>query len=298
VTALPSHEGTSYPVPTVAALCELVDAFDGAAVGQLTFTGEHPPAAGNGAVFVEGGRICWAAASGMSRRLTQLLVFSSGLDDHTMETHFRQCQERGAPLGEHLVGQGVVSAEDFRHALLVHTAESLNRLCVEEARVTWAPRQGTGYSPRFTFTSGELLTRALGMRHPMRSRELAEELEECFREGEWAVAFTRSAASAAPDPVALRGDPSGAFFEARMLAKIGKWAASALDVAGIVHGDAPLLVVGLPPSLKRSPGADSLVTFACPAGMVVGETGAHGPARILNRRAAARRRRTREGEGT
>ncbi len=286
MTALPSSEGTSFPVPTVAALCELVDDLDGpagGAVGQLVFTGERLL---NGAVFVEGGRICWAAASGLSRRLTQLLVFSSGVDEVTMEGHFRACSQRGVPLGEHLVSAGIISADDFRHALLIHTAESLNRLCEEGARAIWVPRDGGGYSPRFTFTSAELLARSRGLLHPMLSRELSDELDVCFREGEWAVAFVRNATSAAPDPVAVRGDwyPS-----AKMLGRIGKWAASSLDVAGIVHGDAPLLVVALPASLKRSADADSLVAFVHGGGMIVGETGAQGPGRILNRRAELKR---------
>ncbi len=247
------------------------------------FTGERLL---NGAVFVEGGRICWAAASGLSRRLTQLLVFSSGVDEVTMEGHFRACSQRGVPLGEHLVSAGIISADDFRHALLIHTAESLNRLCEEGARAIWVPRDGAGYSPRFTFTSAELLARSRGLLHPMLSRELSDELDVCFREGEWAVAFVRNATSAAPDPVAVRGDwyPS-----AKMLGRIGKWAASSLDVAGIVHGDAPLLVVALPASLKRSADADSLVAFVHGGGMIVGETGAQGPGRILNRRAELKR---------
>lgn len=260
--------------------CSFVDELGSSAVGELVVSGTDGP---RGAVFVERGRVCWAAARGLSRRLTELLGQRAALAPEAMETHFRFCRERRIPLGEHLVSEGILDARDLRAALLRHTVESLGHLCDEGARGTWCPREGSGYSPQFTFTTAEILASIGATSHEDVAADLRPLLGMCFGEGEWAAAFVRSASSAYPEPVAVHGPvPQGA----TMLVRFGKWAASALDVVAAFTEPTALFAV----ARASSKGATSLVAFRHGDAVVAGETGAHGPARILNRRAQQRRR--------
>ena len=55
-------------------------------------------------VLLEEGRICWAVASGMRRRLTDLLLEGNDrLDRKSLESIYRDCRGRNVPLGEELV---------------------------------------------------------------------------------------------------------------------------------------------------------------------------------------------------
>jgi hypothetical protein len=269
-------------------VCAFVDALEASAVGELVV---EQAAQRVGVVLVEGGRICWAAASGLARRLTELLAAVSRTDAFTMEGHYRACKELGVPLGEHLVGRGIVSADQLRGALLQHTAESLAHLARGAMRAFWRPRMRHGYSARFTFGSAELLARVFALQFATSLEAIDSELDACFPEGKWAAAFARPEACAAPVPVSVRG----AFpASATVLRRVGAWAASSLDVAAALSGASPLLVVTLPPSLAtdfdRREQGESLVTFRHRDAVLVGETNAQGPARVLNRRAIERRK--------
>ena len=101
--------------------CTFVDARGPDAVGQVIIAG---PEGLRGAIFVERGRICWAGAQGLARRLGELL-----------------------------------RAGDRREALLQHTLESIELLHAGGVKSTWHPRKGRGFEPRFTFGTAELLAR-------------------------------------------------------------------------------------------------------------------------------------------
>lgn len=236
-----------------------------------------------GVVFVERGRVCWAAARGLARRLTELLGARAGLSAAEMESLYLACKERRIPLGEHLVNRGVLAADDLRDVLLQHTGESLSHLWTADARGTWHPRGGAGYSPRFTFATAELLAHLGGVRHADVVARIRPVLARFFRDEDWGAAFVRGAFSAAPEPVALHGATPDA---AVVLMRFGKWAASALDVAATFSGGSGLLSIA-----RAGASAGSwLVAFAQEGAVVVGATGTHGPARILNRRAQERRK--------
>lgn len=263
--------------------CAFVDDLGSSTVGELVVNGADGP---RGAVFIERGRICWAAARGLARRLTELLGERSTLDPHAMESVFRTCKEQHIPLGEHLVSRGVLSASDLRDALLQHTIESLGHLCSSDARASWVPRAGKSYSPRFTFATSELLAHIGASTHLEVATQLRPVLATSFAEGEWAAAFVRSSTSAFPEPVAVHG---AAPRSATTLVRFGKWAASVLDVAAAFSDDGAFLSVARPSAAD----ARSLVAFRHGDAVVAGETGAHGPARIMNRRAQQRRLRGR-----
>jgi hypothetical protein len=269
----------SVSIESVAEVCDFVDGLDGSAVGELVIADANAV----GVVFVEKARICWAAATGLGRRLTELLVARAAVDEETMESLYRTCKAERVPLGEYLVGRGIVGPADLRAALAQHTVESLRRLAGPGQRAGWCPKERGGYSPRFTFGTAELLARAGEVDEAEAARAVREEMAACFFEGEWAAAFVRSPARAVPVPIAIHGEAPAAASE---LLRVGGWAASALDVASALDGQEPVLAVRLarPTCAER----EMRVALRHGALLIAGESSARGPARILNRRVRRR----------
>jgi hypothetical protein len=253
----------------------LVDELGPSAVGEIVLGADD---GARGAVFVERGRVCWAAAHGLAPRLTELLIGRASIPPLEMEGVFRRCKAERKPLGEHLIQIGALAPVDLREALMQHTVESLRLLCQTPACATWFPRPGNGYSPKFTFTTAELLVHAGAERNRDIASAIRPILTGTFDDGDWAAAFVRNPNYAFPEPIATFGTPASS---TRALVRLGKWAASVLDVIAAFNDEGALL------ALARPNGA--LVAFRHGAAVVVGETGEHGPARILNRRARERR---------
>ena len=251
-------------------------------VGELLVMNDEPTKAPavRGAVFVEGGRVCWAAAHGLAPRLTQLLMAPSGLDAGAMEHLYRRCKHERAPLGEFLVARGIVRPEDLRAALLQHTTESLDALCEERTLASWYPRPG-GYNARFTFKTSELLARWFAHRHGATGHALHGVLS-AFSDstpGEWGAVYARVPTLAAPLPVVVRGSLPE---KSVSLLRVGKWAASALDVASTFQDDDVFV-------MSTEVGGTALVAWRHDDAIVAGRMGPNGPARVLNQRAALRR---------
>ena len=227
------------PIASVDDVCEFVDELERAATGELVLDDGAPL----GSVFIEQGRICWAAAVGLAARLTDLLAARTGMDARTMEDFYRTCAAEGAPLGEYLVERAVIEALDLRLALAQHTVESLVRMTDRARRGVWYPKAKGGYSPRFTLGTAEVLARAGELGHVEAAAAARAEIEECFAEHEWAVAFVRDGLRAVPCPVLLWGStPSSA----STLVRIARWVASSLDVADTMGKGDPLVAVTLP----------------------------------------------------
>ncbi|MBS2014571.1 MAG: hypothetical protein JST00_16915 [Deltaproteobacteria bacterium] len=270
-------------VRSIVDACSLVDALGGRATGELVV---HGGEGATGTVFVERGRVCWAAARGLARRLSELLEARASISAHAMEARYAWCKANRVPLGEHLVAARILSAADLREALLTHTVESLLCLCRGDARARFLPRDGEGYNPRFTFATAELVTRGLAVANSERAARLKQLLDELFFDEPWGAAFVRSPRVAYPEPVALSGLETLA---ASTLLRFGKWAASVVDIVSAFTEPSALLSV-----TRRS---SMLLAFRHEEAIVVGETGAHGPARILNRRARERAQRGRNHAG-
>ncbi len=230
----------AYGLKSTLEACALVDSLGPDAIGEISITGLEGP---RGAIFVERGRICWAGARGLARRLGELL-----------------------------------RAGDRREALREHTLESIELLYAGGVKTKWHPRTGRGYEPRFTFGTAELLAHVGGYMHREAGEHASAVLAAAFSEDDWGIAFVRTAISAFPQPIASRGmTPS-----AKSALRYGKWACSALDMIATFADDAVLAVD------RRS---STIVAFRTGDVFVAGETGIHGAARILNRRASERRQR-------
>lgn len=247
-----------------------IDALPADESGELSFanaSGER-----HGMVFVENRRVCWAAARGLSRRLSDLLAARAALDGNAMENCYRTCTREGVPLGEFLVERGILTAECLRASLFQHTVESLRSLLATGAPVRFRPRAG-GYSARFTFSTAELLVAC--------DRDVAaeQEIAAYFGDNGWGAAFARGDGSV-PRLVALVGSHPE---DATTVARVGRWAASTLDVASVVQ-DAP-------PIVSTRAGDRAFVALLSAGFLLAGEVPPQGTARILNRRATRRRAR-------
>lgn len=255
-------------------VCHVVDGFPVDVTGELVVTqGEDRV---RGAIFIERGRVCWAAAHGLAPRLTELLIAQSGVDTTTMQRLYRECRKDGLPLGEQLVARGIVSAEQLRSALAQHTIESIDALCVDEATARFRPRAG-GYNPHFTLNTSEILTQLCARKRVDASKESDARLRffSSSAAEEWGALFLRDRSAAFPVPVATRGNPPA---RAVTLLRYGQWAASSLDVAAAVN-DSEVFV-----STKQANGS-FLVAWHVDGGFVAGCMHAQGPARVLHHRA-------------
>lgn len=133
-----------------------VEALPSQATGALIFGTESRI---TGVVLLESGRVCWAAASGLRKRLSDLLRAASHreLTAEEVEQLFVTCKEQHKPLGEAFLERGWLSSAALRSALLHHTAESLSVAPSWLSSPRWVPHRTCGYSSAFTFLPAELL---------------------------------------------------------------------------------------------------------------------------------------------
>jgi hypothetical protein len=195
-----------------AALVSIEQLGEGAS-GLLSF-GPAP----NGGIFVERGRVCWVAATGFERRLRDLLRLPSAELDRVYET----CRVEGRFLGQTLVEEGRIGPSEFEQALRRHSAECLVDLCRGPKSLSWSPRRGRGYAPRFTFRAVELLFDAVALRGPDLRSVAEQELSALEAPGRSGAAFFVDAGAQTVVPLI---DLSGRLGVER-LSKLGQWALS------------------------------------------------------------------------
>jgi hypothetical protein len=226
-------------VKTTVRLLRGIERLPEGATGALVFTRGDERL---GTLLVEDKRVCWAAASGMETRLTDILSRQANppIPQPLIEDVFEQCRHDGSPLGAALVSRGLVSAEGLESALRQHTGEAtlhLSHLLRGHDRLapTWLPSRTRRYEAQFTFTPAEILVcvGALGNQEitPRAHRVLAPILED----GVVAAAFFAGRGEASHLPVAqVRGELLGV----ESLVNLGAWAHGALgDVARFSEGD-------------------------------------------------------------
>ena len=95
----------SFEVPTLLRLLNGIDRLPRGATGALVFASKDAP---QGTVLVEENRVCWAAASNMEHRLTDILRHESDppLPKAVFNQIYEECHRDRIPLGETLVEQG------------------------------------------------------------------------------------------------------------------------------------------------------------------------------------------------
>jgi hypothetical protein len=155
-----------------------------------------------GGIFVENGRVCWAYADGLQGRLRELLRSRAAGNERPRE-----------------VADGPI---EFERALRLHSAESLLKLCVGNARTLWAPRLSGGYEPRFTLRPFDVLIDVVDLALPgLRARAIAE-IAPLAGPGRRALSFHVDAKSSAVIPVAALSEDASV----ECLESFGRWAAA------------------------------------------------------------------------
>jgi len=181
-----------------------------------------------GLVFVEAGRVCWAAAPGGSVRLRALLHRHAArpLTDAEFDDALEECRRTLRPLAELLIERGLISADGLRTALKQHTVESLIAHCDGSPRtMIWVPHRQRGYLARFTFSPIELLAAAGAQLYPSESAGAAHGVLTELA----AVTAGSFAIGDEDEPVAV-WTTGAAAWRVRDLVELGGWAAAALAV--------------------------------------------------------------------
>jgi hypothetical protein len=198
-----------------------VEELPGDATGALVFGHDRRVA---GMLFLESGRVCWAAAPALRRRLSDLLreCATPPMDAAEAEQVFLACKQEQRPLGELLVSRGRVTPQALRLALLHHTAESLLLVQPWSEAPHWVSHRARGYQSAFTFLPVELLCHANAIaRGEVKAQLLAGLLTELAGERIAAV-FDR------PGEVLMACQLPGQSAQLRHLRAAGAWAAQSL----------------------------------------------------------------------
>jgi hypothetical protein len=187
------------------------------ACGLLSFGA--PPSMGG--IFVEQGRVCWAAATGLHRRLTDILRDRAALRNVDVEALYLRCRAEGKPLGRALLEEDLVSLEDLEAALRLHSAESLVELCRSGLPTIWVPRRSGGYSPRLTFRPIEVLFDVVRLVHRGLQEDATVELIALSGGVGRGAAFLADESTDVMIPVAQLGEMT-----IRSASTLGRWVTS------------------------------------------------------------------------
>jgi len=222
----PEPAGISGDPAAVIPLLEEIEALPESATGALVFNGTT-----QGTVLVENGRICWAAATGMERRLTELLraYADEPPESKRIEDVYKRCKRDSIPLVKALIDSGLVSFDGMKEVIRQHTSEALVALTREPLTESpsWVAHRHQGYDAKFTFDPSELIVSVGSLSHPDLAGRARLDFEGLLRSGVYAVAYARPQDAATPVP--LYRSP-GAYFTLRQVMSLGRWAVSALDV--------------------------------------------------------------------
>jgi hypothetical protein len=140
---------------TIIELLERVEELPERATGTLVISGGGSP---GGAIVVADRQICWVAAQGLGRRLSDLLRAQATRPIATdeLEEIVAQCRATGEPLGQALLARGLITEPALVRAIKRHSTESLIAVGRGSPEITWVPRDG-GAPPRHQIPTASLL---------------------------------------------------------------------------------------------------------------------------------------------
>lgn len=209
-------------------LLEHVEELPAGASGTLLVKGGGSP---GGAIMVDDRQICWVAAQGLGRRLSDLLrtsaVRSIGTDE--LEQIVLACRDTGEPLGQALLARGLITEAALVRALRRHSTESLIAVGRGSPELTWTPR-AQGFPPRHRLPTATLLAEVGATARWGGHAPSLGWLTECKARG---AAFARPQIGGdvrADDPMLTPVAEVGmAAAGARGLLELGRWTASSID---------------------------------------------------------------------
>lgn len=229
---------TTVEVPALLRLLKGIDGLPKGATGALVFTAKNAP---QGTVLVEDNRVCWAAASNMEHRLTDILRQQNDppLPKETFEELYDECYRDRIPLGETLVERGLVTPEGLWRGLRQHTAEALCVLSAPGGNTpVWASNRQRRYDAQFTFSTAELMTCSGSFGHEKESWEAEQTLREITPRAAIGVAYLAAGEHQLPIAHVAAED-----WDCTELISLGKWARESLqdededEVVTVVESD-------------------------------------------------------------
>lgn len=124
---------------------------------MLSVHGEH----GVGGVFIDQGRIAWAAVPGTRHFLSDRLV-AAGADARVMQDLVDEGRRTGVPLGRMVVDRGLMNAGAFAELLFEHTVVSLGLMASQRInRIERHASRGGTLALAFTFPMVPLLAESM-----------------------------------------------------------------------------------------------------------------------------------------
>lgn len=252
VTSIPCCASVATPSPALGVAASAVLPFlvrleevPANAAGALVFGPLHRPA---GTIVMEHGRVCWASARTMRRRLTDLLRYQNDppLAATTVESVYRRCAIERKPLGETLVQQGIVSETQLRRALRQHSSEAVAVLSLQRAAAPrWIPHRHSRYDARFCFSLVDLLISIGALNNVDVARSSRKELASVLDAGGVGFAYHIAPGCALPTPIAAFNADE---FKAADVVSLGNWSKDALDIGRACDGSADLVTTTRPGS--------------------------------------------------
>lgn len=205
------------------------------ATGALIFgTGED----NHGIVLIEQGRICWAVASSMKRRLVDLLRHQAEptLTKASIESVYNDCRALNKPLGECLVESGLITDLGLWRALRQHNSEAIAVIAAKmlSTEGEFQHHKHHRYDARFTYSTTEVLVTLGALGDPSVATLARLELKRCVPEGSRGAAYTRDRDGTGIIPI---GEVGTADVSSETLMDMGAWATSTLDVASAVANE-------------------------------------------------------------
>jgi hypothetical protein len=237
-TSIPCRDPASSPAAgihplAVVPLLEKVEALPTNSTGALVVGDEADP---RGVILVEHGRICWAAPTRMGRRLTEILrhQVSPPLEPELLHRVYARCREKMLPLGETLVEEGIISADELRRALRQHAAEALAVLSQgAAAEVRFVAHSRRKYDARFSFGPAELLVGVGALRDPVVTVQARSVLRRTLASGGSGVAYLGDPR----DMLWPIGEVDADRLGVSGVVELAEWASQAFDVVRAVRGN-------------------------------------------------------------
>lgn len=123
---------------------------------------------GVGGVFIDQGRIAWAAAPGTRRFLSDRLA-AAGVDGGTLDALVRVARATHTPLGRLVVQRGLMGPAEFAGVLQEHTVASLREMASQRiGHIDTQPRREGTFAMADTFPVVPLLTETVRRLLPSR----------------------------------------------------------------------------------------------------------------------------------
>ncbi|MGV3626039.1 MAG: hypothetical protein ACO1OB_34840 [Archangium sp.] len=219
---------------------------------------------GVGGVFVDEGRIAWAAAPGTRAFLSDRLI-AAGADRAQMSELLAEARKRAMPLGQLVVERGLMHAADFAEVLFEHTVVSLGDMASQRVeKIDHHTRRGGTFAMAVTFPMEPLLAETVRRLVPVTPHEPRTST------GEQLTAIEISVVDGQPLPVRVLGSREPSLSELRSLAVEGMSVMRHVgeDTVSFRRGDKCWSVSGNQSSFVVSEGR-SLFSFA----WMVGQSG-------------------------